>query len=217
MNKLDIVFENDRMIIVNKPAGVLTQSSKSLEPDLTGMVMTYERSCGKEPYAAVINRLDRPVSGLVLFAKNKKEAARLSKMMQENTFDKQYMAVVCGKPDDAKGMFVDYLVKDGKSNISRAADKNDKDAKEAKLEYEVVERLSDEYTLVKIHLITGRHHQIRLQFALRGMPILGDTKYADSDNKKNEFPVKLKPREIALCACSLTIDNKKYEIKPDFL
>lgn len=226
--KLDIVYENSKMIIVNKPSGLLTQSARSFEPDLTGMVMTYERSKGEQPYAAVINRLDRPVSGLVLFAKNKIEAARLSKMMQKNTFNKEYLAVICGKPDKDKGMLTDYIVKDGKTNVSSIAAKGDSNAKEAKLEYQVIKHLSETLTLVKIHLITGRHHQIRVQFAHRNMPLLGDTKYMVQDNEAGvagnieptnweNYGINLKNRQIALCAYSLTVDNKKYEIRPDFL
>lgn len=106
---LDIIYEDKNMIVVNKPAGQLVQSGRSFELDLTSEVLNYRREKCEEAYAAVINRLDRPVSGLVLFAKNKKEASRLSSLMQEEGFCKQYYAVCCGKLPDKNGEFVDYL------------------------------------------------------------------------------------------------------------
>ena len=91
---LDIIYEDKNMIVVNKPAGQLVQSGRSFELDLTSEVLNYRREKGEEAYAAVINRLDRPVSGLVLFAKNKKEASRLSSLMQEEGFCKQYLSLI---------------------------------------------------------------------------------------------------------------------------
>ena len=112
-------MKNKNMIVVNKPAGQLVRAARSFELDLTSEVLNYRREKGEEAYAAVINRLDRPVSGLVLFAKNKKEASRLSSLMQEEGFCKQYYAVCCGKLPDKNGEFVDYLLKDGKNNVSK--------------------------------------------------------------------------------------------------
>lgn len=100
-----------RKINCRKPAGVLTQSARSFDTDLVSEVLTYRRSKKETAYAAVINRLDRPVGGLVLFAKTKQAAARLSKEMQQNTLNKQYYALICGKPEQSKGTFVDYLQK----------------------------------------------------------------------------------------------------------
>lgn len=217
-----IAYEDSNIIIVQKEAGQLTQSGKSFDLDLTSEVLSYRRKKGEDVYAAVINRLDRPVSGLVLFAKNKMEAARLSKQMQQGGFCKQYYAIVCGKLSEQSGVFVDYLVKDAASNTSRIADKNEKDARRAELKYEVVEEYQEQnstFSLVRIQLITGRHHQIRVQFASRNMPILGDGKYGDPEimqYRRDEIMqrIKLKRGEIALCAYSLTVDGKMYTIKP---
>lgn len=240
---LNIIHETKDIIIVNKPAGQLSQGAKGFDLDLVSEVMTYNASLGNPAYAAIINRLDRPVSGLVLIAKNKSAAAKFSTLMQkEGGFNKQYEALVCGKLSEPKGIFVDYLKKDGRSNTSSVVPAsiaaNDKDAKLSKLEYEVLsynEELNVSH--VRIHLITGRHHQIRVQFASRRHPLVGDYKYAaDSSSSHNSDSATyhdtscdsshdmdsavnaacLKRNQIALCAVSLTIENKIYSVAPDF-
>ena len=135
---MKIIYEDAEKLIVEKPAGVLTQSARSFDTDLVSEVLTYRRSKKETAYAAVINRLDRPVGGLVLFAKTKQVAARLSKEMQQNTLNKQYYALICGKPEQSKGTFVDYLQKDAKANVSKVVSKESKEAKRAELEYEVL-------------------------------------------------------------------------------
>ena len=133
--KMDIVYEDKDKIILNKPAGQLSQSGKSFEMDLVSEVLTYRKSKGEEAYAAIINRLDRPVSGLVLMAKNKKEAARLSLLMQKETLCKHYQVLVCGKPDSDEGELVDNLIKDAKNNESSVVSKGTAGSKEARLKY----------------------------------------------------------------------------------
>ena len=239
---LNIIHETKDIIIVNKPAGQLSQGAKGFDLDLVSEVMTYNASQGKPAYAAIINRLDRPVSGLLLIAKNKSAAAKYSTLMQkEGGFNKQYEALICGKLSELKGTFVDYLKKDGRTNTSAIvpadAAANDKEAKLSKLEYEVIsyDEVKD-ITHVRIHLITGRHHQIRVQFASRGHALVGDYKYSayehnaacdmdaagygnDSGRYDMDAAVKassLKRNQIALCAVSLTIDDKTYSVTPDF-
>ena len=216
---LNIIHETKDIIIVNKPAGQLSQGAKGFDLDLVSEVMTYNASQGKPAYAAIINRLDRPVSGLVLIAKNKSAAAKYSTLMQkEGGFNKQYEALICGKLSEPKGTFVDYLKKDGRTNTSAVvpsdAATNDKEAKLSKLEYEV-----KDITHVRIHLITGRHHQIRVQFASRRNPLVRDYKYATADCGMDNAvkAVALKRNQIALCAVSLTVDNKTYSVAPEFL
>lgn len=230
---MNIIYEDSKIIVVEKEAGNLTQSGKSFDLDLTSEVLAYRRKKGEDVYAALINRLDRPVSGLVLFAKNKSEAARLSKQMQQGGFCKQYYAVVCGKLPESCGTFVDYLVKDAVSNVSRTAHENESGAKRAELRYEVIEEYNienDVFSLVRIELVTGRHHQIRVQFAARGLPILGDGKYGGAVSQRqnpqsqshqqkagSDVPgINLKRGEIALCAYSLTVDKKTYTIEPSW-
>ena len=118
---MDIIYEDNKMLLINKEAGKLTQSAKSFEIDLTSEVLNYRRKKGEQAYAAVINRLDRPVSGLVLFAKDKTTAARLTTQMQQQGFCKQYYAVICGQLEQKSGTFVDYLLKNAKENMSRCS------------------------------------------------------------------------------------------------
>lgn len=177
--KPDIVFDEDNILICNKTPGVASQSERSFEQDLQSSVMTYLKEAGREPYAAIINRLDKPVGGLVLFACNKRTASLLSAMTGDHSIEKSYYAVVKGRPT-SKGEFEDYLMKDSKGNLSRVVGKNVPQAKKAKLLYEVLEEkeiLNQVYSLVRIRLLTGRHHQIRVQFASRGYGLYGDMKY----------------------------------------
>ena len=233
---MDIVFEDKDKIIVNKPAGQLTQSGKNFDLDLVSEVMNYQKSRKESVYAAVINRLDRPVSGLVLIAKNKQSAGRYTKIMQQQGFCKQYYALVCGKFDEKQGTFVDYLIK-GNDNIAKVVKEGYPGAKMAKLEYKVVAEAKIKshcepdggmwISMVEINLITGRFHQIRAQFASRGHGIVGDVKYNSGVNvsgtgmpdRMSDEVIKeigLKPRGIALCAHSLNVDGKVYDITPEW-
>lgn len=175
----NIVFDEDNIIICNKPAGVASQSERSFETDLQSSVLTSLVQSGREPYAAIINRLDKPVGGLVLFACNKKTASLLSAMTGAHSIEKYYYAVVQGQPG-AKGEMEDFLYKDPKTNRSTVVKATAPGAKKAKLVYETLEEQEIEgtiYSLVKIRLLTGRHHQIRVQFASRNCPLYGDVKY----------------------------------------
>ena len=146
----------------------------------------------------------------------------MSSLMQEEGFCKQYYAVCCGKLPDKNGEFVDYLLKDGKNNVSKVVKEGTAGAKYAKLLYETLKEIEiicvndgstddtqsilEVYTLVKVTLITGRHHQIRVQFAHRNHPLLGDTKYGDERFNN----------EIALCAAFLSVDGHEYSIEPSW-
>lgn len=214
---LKIIYEDKNKIIVDKPAGQLSQSGKSFDLDIVSEVLNYRKSKGEEPYASIINRLDRPVSGLILLAKDKKEAARLSGLMKSDTFDKRYIALVLGKIDEEKGHFTDFLVKDGKSNMSKIASEKDKDSKRAELEYELIDYdEKNNVSRVLIHLLTGRHHQIRIQFASRNFPLVGDGKYGLEEASKKAEELGLKRGTIALCSVGLSVDGKVYETKPVF-
>lgn len=223
---MKIIYEDKDIIVVEKPAGQLVQSGKNFEMDLTSEVQNYRKRNKEEAYAAVINRLDRPVGGIVLFAKNKKAAAVYSKKMADKAFCKQYYAIICGKPDDKKESFVDYLVKDERNNISQVSIETDENAKRAELMYEVIKTVvteRGEYSLVKIELITGRHHQIRVQFASRQLPLVGDTKYGSEyfaeRNSLEEVRAKfgIKRGQIALFATKLSVDDKEYEAIPQWV
>lgn len=203
-----IVFEDKDIIIYNKAAGKLVQSNRSFDVDVVSELMTYLATKGERQSIHVINRLDRPVSGLVLLAKGKEAAKKITAKLTNNDICKEYYAVVCGRSLDPKGRFEDYLVKDSKTNMSKICRADDADAKKAVLEYEVLST-RDELSLVKIKLITGRHHQIRAQFAYHNHPLFGDTKY----NK--ELVGERGWSNIALCSYHIEFDKYNFTITPE--
>lgn len=216
---MNVIYEDAGLLIVHKAAGQLTQSGKSFDLDLTSEVLAYRKKKGEAAYAAVINRLDRPVSGLVVFAKDREAAKRLSKQMQQGEFGKQYYAIVCGTLPEEKGILTDYLVTDKTNNRAVVVQKDDDGAKRAELEYESLgTRTVGEniYSLLKIRLITGRHHQIRIQFASRNLPLAGDVKYGIERRAEWE-QLGIGRQEIALCAYLVEVDKKTYRICPNWL
>lgn len=199
---MNIVYEDKDQIVIHKPAGVATQTARLGEKDLISEVKNHiaRSSGGNNPYVAVINRLDQPVEGIVLFAKNAKAAAVLSSQMQDGSMEKYYLAAIYGNMDMTEDTLVDYLQKDGKTNTSKVVLANAKDAKKAILEY-TVEATTESMQLVCIHLLTGRHHQIRVQFSNRKHPLIGDTKYGTESSKA--FTRECNVRVPALCAYKL--------------
>lgn len=181
--KLEVLYEDDVVISCVKPAGVPAQSDKSNDEDMVTAIKNYLYDKGdtdEEPYVAPVHRLDRPVGGVMIFAKTPEAAASLSAQITDGTMVKFYQAVVTGELPDEAGELKDYLVRDSKTNTARVANKGDKGAKKAVLSYEVLDVFeTDEGVLsyVLIELQTGRHHQIRVQLASRGCGIWGDTKY----------------------------------------
>lgn len=186
-----IVYEDDDICVCHKPSGVLTQSDRGFSQDMVSAIMTYERKKGvKAPFIAPVNRLDRPVEGLVLYAKNSRSAAALTGQITSGEVDKCYYAVVNitggnSMEDMQKKLhdremttLEDYLLKDSKTNMSKVVPENTQGAKKAVLEYQVLAVDADaKRALLKVKLHTGRHHQIRVQLANAGLPILDDTKY----------------------------------------
>ena len=166
---MNILYEDDQIIVVEKPAGIESQSSRTFEPDMVSEVKKHINSLSPkkgDPYVGVIHRLDKPVGGILVFGKTKEAAGALSKQISEHQTEKRYLAVVCGKPVENFGTYVDYLWKDGKNNISKIVDKGITDAKRAELSYRVLAELEGEggpLCLMEIDLKTGRHHQIRVQ------------------------------------------------------
>lgn len=199
MEKLYIVYEDTDMMVCYKRAGLPVQSSRVGQMDLESLAAGYVRK-EKNPYTAVINRLDQPVEGLVLFARNKKAAAKLSEQIKTHRAGKYYLAVSEGCFEQEKGRLEDYLVKDGKTHSAAVTDSSDKQGKKAVLEYEVLHTLGGRQ-LVRIRLLTGRYHQIRVQLAHAGHPIIGDMRYNPEYIGKDGgiFP--------ALCAYKLVVDH----------
>ena len=201
----DILFEDDQVIVCYKPAGIPAQTSKLGQQDMASLLKNYL----KGGYVAVIHRLDQPVEGILVFAKTPFAAKELNKGLQKEGFGKYYKAILCGVPKESKGILEDYLVKDGRTNTSRVCGKEEKEAKKAVLYYEVIEN-TDEQTLVKVKLDTGRHHQIRVQMANMGCPIWGDTKYNTERMQDKRF------RQVALCAYRLEFIHPKTKKKMEF-
>lgn len=213
--KLNILHEDEHIIVCYKPAGVPTQTSKMGEQDMVSILKNYlyKKQEKKEPYVAVIHRLDQPVEGLLVFAKTPFAAKELNKGLQGAGFGKYYKAVLWGVPGKISDTLQDYLVKDGRTNTSRIGNQNEKDAKKAVLSYEVLATGTDDgkdISLVKVKLDTGRHHQIRVQMANMGCPIWGDAKYNMAAVQDRRF------RQIALCAYRLEFVHPKTRKKMEF-
>jgi len=219
--KLNILFEDQDILVVEKPAGIESQTAKSFEPDMVSEIKKHINNIStkkEQPYVGVIHRLDKPVGGVMVYAKSQSMAEALSRQVSGHQMEKIYYAVVCGKPVENFGIYVDYLWKDGKNNCSKIVEKGIKGAKPAELDYWVVDyRVLDgnELSLLKIRLKTGRHHQIRVQMAGHGTPLWGDRKY------NPEFQGFLSKEHVALFASGLTFTHpftKKsmsFSIKPD--
>lgn len=199
MQELKVIYEDNHIIVVEKKPNIPSQSDKTGNMDMLTMVKEYIKEKYNKPgnvYLGLVHRLDRPVGGIMIFAKTSKAAARLSNQVREKIFKKEYLAVVDGKFEQKKGSLKDYLYKDERKNISKVVGKEKKNSKLASLDYEVLKYNSvKNLSLVKINLHTGRHHQIRVQLANFKHSIFGDQKYGTRGQGK----------QIALWAYKLTI------------
>lgn len=211
-----ILYEDDAIIVCVKEAGVATQTKKIGQKDMESMLRTYRMQKGEPSYIGVVHRLDQPVSGVMVFAKTKEAAADLSRQISTKAADKYYYAVTDGVPDKIKGTLEDYLLRDGKTNLSKVADKKTEGAKRAELSYEVLKK-NESKALLKIKLATGRHHQIRVQMAHAGWPLVGDRKY--------HFKEAMNARSQPMCLCSYKLGfihpttkrKMEFEIENPFL
>lgn len=242
--KLNILYEDTHLLVCYKPAGVPVQSAGVGREDCVSILKNYfyeQRTAQKgEPYVGVIHRLDQPVEGVLVFAKTPFAAKELSRQVTDGTMQKYYLALCklenagsgkCGKPVhtvdnvdkhvENSQILEDFLLKNGKTNTSQVVPPKTKDAKLARLEYWELSRENDQ-KLVKIKLITGRHHQIRVQMAHHGTPLVGDTKYhpqtvdnANVDKSGNTG------YGVALCAYRLEVIHPKsgkllsFEVCPE--
>lgn len=202
-NDLEILYEDNHIIVVVKPFNILSQSDDTKDIDMLTLIKSYLKEKYNKPgnvYLGLIHRLDRPTGGIMVFAKTSKAASRLSEQIRLNLFTKKYLAIVSGYFDEKTGVFEDYILKkeDNSSIIS-------KDGKYAKLEYEVLKEKND-LSLVSILLHTGRHHQIRVQFASRNHPLYGDQRYEKSSKK-----------QLALFAYYLSFNHPVTKEKLEFI
>ncbi len=210
---LNILFEDRYVIAVEKPQGIPVQSDKTNDEDLMIYVKNYlsSKSGYEEPYLGLIHRIDRPVGGVVVFAKNKFANSELSEQIRVNKIHKEYLAVVCGKPEQDEAILEDYMKKLVTVNMSKITDANDKNSKLARLKYKLIDTIEDDkygiLSLVKIELYTGRHHQIRLQLSNHNIPIWGDNKYNKPFTKMKEFT------SIALWSSTYVFNHPKTEVE----
>lgn len=227
-----IIFEDQHILVAYKPEGMAVETAKITETDL----LSYLKNYLKKPYLAMVHRLDQPVEGLLVFAKTPFAAKELSRQVQDKRMKKRYLAAVSidrevnreqacngeeiGIKEDCRRLLEDYLLKDGKANTSKVVTKETKGAKKAALFYELTavhEKAG--IGIAEIELITGRHHQIRVQLAHAGIPLLGDLKYGNEASIRKSK--QLQVRQTALCAYQLEFFHPKtgkplsYRIEPE--
>ncbi len=194
--EIDILYEDGQLLVCRKPAGVPVQSGKVGQKDMVSILRNYRNGKEGDTYIGLVHRLDQPVQGVMVFAKTKMAAAELSRQITDGRMKKQYLAVTCGKPMKKQGALVDYLLKDGRTNTSSIVPEGTKGAKRAELRYRIIAETPG-YALAEIELLTGRHHQIRVQMAGAGMPLAGDRKYNLSDAGQTEKYVTLAAHRLS--------------------
>lgn len=201
MQNLKVLYEDNHIIVVEKPVNIPSQGDKTKDEDMLTIIKAYLKEKYNKPgdvYLGLIHRLDRPTGGVMVFAKTSKAAARLSEQVRNKEFEKKYLCIVDGKLEKEKGTFKDYLLKIEKTNTSKISASKNKNAKEAILDYEVLKYNGEiNLSVVKVLLHTGRHHQIRVQFSSRGHSLYGDQKYGTRGRGK----------QLALWAFSLSFNH----------
>ena len=207
---LKIIYEDNHIIVVEKPVNIPSQSDKTGDKDLLTMIKEYLKEKYHkqgEAYLGLVHRLDRPVGGVMVYAKTSKAAARLSEQIRQKQFTKKYLVIVDGKMEQKQGILEDYLWKNEKTNTSKVVEEGTKNAKYAKLEYEVLKYVPEtNLSVLKIKLETGRHHQIRVQLSHAGHSIYGDQKYGSRG----------KGKQIALWAYELSFIHPITKEKLNF-
>lgn len=227
---IEIIHEDNDIILCRKPAGVATQTKRLGQQDMESLLKNYRAKKGETPYIGVVHRLDQPVEGLMVFAKNQKAAASLSKQVQQRMIGKHYYAVSAKVPDELEGVLENYLVTDKKTNytsvvkagqsvtdLNNKMDVNGPDVKKAVLEYKVLAQVEGK-VLFDILLHTGRQHQIRVQMAHMGCPLVGDEKYGvcNGGSVSNTKQVNVKKSQLALCSYCLEFAHPTTGQKMDF-
>lgn len=208
--QLKVLFEDNHIIVVEKKPNIPSQADKTEDIDMLTLVKQYIKETYKKPgnvYLGLVHRLDRPVGGIMVFAKTSKAASRLSDQVREKVFKKKYLAVVDGKFEEEQGSLEDYLYKDERHNMSRVVKPDKKNAKRASLDYKVLKyHEAKDLSLLEIDLHTGRHHQIRVQLSHFGHSIFGDQKYGTRGQGK----------QIALWAYQLSFKHPITKEKMTF-
>lgn len=216
--QLNVIYEDKDILVCFKPAGTATQTAKLSGQDMVSLIKNYlaKKEGTKNPYVGVIHRLDQPVSGLLVFAKNQKAAAVLSKQIQDGTANKDYIALCSGSLKEKSGELVHYIKKDSVTKLAKVINEQvflnvQAENKEEGVEYKKailtydVEKEFENSSIIKVHLQTGRFHQIRAQFSYIGHELLGDVKYGSVQSR--ELSMKNRINKIALCANHLTLKH----------
>lgn len=188
MMAIPILYEDNHLLVVEKPVNIPVQEDKSKDDDLLTLLKQNIKIRYQKPgnvYLGLVHRLDRPVGGVMVFAKTSKAASRLSDVIRRGDLDRNYLAVVRGVPDKQQGKLEHYLWKDTRKNIVHAVTPDHQAAKKAVLSYETI-RSTNNFSLLTVRLHTGRSHQIRVQLATSGTPLYGDQKYACQVNKPGQ-------------------------------
>lgn len=196
-----IVYEDNHLLVVEKPINIPTQADQSGDKDLLTLLKEDIKLRYNKPgnvYLGLVHRLDRPVGGVMVFAKTSKAASRLSESVRSRSFKKTYLAIVHDTPKKVKDRLVHYLYKNERTNTVQVVSKSNKSGKEAILDYEVIGSLQ-RHSLMKVDLHTGRSHQIRVQMAAIGHPLYGDQKYGAEQNKVGQ--------QIALWSHSISVEH----------
>lgn len=238
VNGVRILYEDHDILVCVKPAGTACETKNLRQPDMVSLLRNYRSYKSEDTYIGLVHRLDQPVEGIVVFGKHPAGTAALARQLQQGGFSKVYLAVTLGRMPAVEGHLENYLIKDGRTNTSAISDASDPKAKKAVLDYRVVhtyDTQSPVRNLVRIQLVTGRHHQIRVQMAHLGTPLEGDVKYG-ADNRaasltgksradvnrvfvykeKKEKEKEVKDRVLKLCACELEFVHPVSKKKMNF-
>ena len=229
MGKPDIIYEDNDIIVCYKPAGIATQTRRIGQQDMESFIRNYRAAKNEPPYVGIVHRLDQPVEGVMVFAKNQKAAASLSRQIKEHTTEKYYRAASRGQgvsgtaveEEEACHTLTDYISFDKRTNTSKITSEKDRLAKKAVLQYRVIsvtpDRDSSQNECIRtefdIKLLTGRHHQIRLQLAHIGYPLIGDTKYGKPASNNSGTGSKSGRtgggvrEQLALCSYKIVFDH----------
>lgn len=206
-----VIYEDNHLLVVEKPVNILSQGDDTNDKDMVNLLKNYVKEKYNKPgnvFIGLVHRLDRPVGGVMVFAKTSKAASRLSEQVRNKSFKKTYRAVIHGTMNKKEDTLKDYLYKNKKTNMVSVVNKNHKEAKNAELDYETLQS-KNKFSLVQIDLKTGRPHQIRVQFASRKHPLFGDQRYGQDVNKVGQ--------QIALWSYKIEITHPTTKEKMEFI
>lgn len=206
-----VIYEDNHLLVVEKPVNILSQGDDTNDKDMVNLLKNYVKEKYNKPgnvFIGLVHRLDRPVGGVMVFAKTSKAASRLSEQVRNKSFKKTYRAVIHGTMNKKEDTLKDYLYKNKKTNMVSVVNKNHKEAKNAELDYETLQSKNN-CSLVQIDLKTGRPHQIRVQFASRKHPLFGDQRYGQDVNKVGQ--------QIALWSYKIEITHPTTKEKMEFI